>query len=331
MSQKTTQIKIGLFLLLAATLLASSLFFFGITTIFQNNVGFVSFFTESVRGLDKGSKVRYRGVQVGEVKSVQISLGPSVQEPGTAVVYEIDFRHLRDKLGVDVQPSEIESLYRKLMESGLTAKLENESLLTGQLFINLNLEPSRSSEPKIYLEDLHWIPTTPSLMANFADKTVQIADHLSQIDFAAISKNLNNVLIHLDRNLEDIDMGKLSDNLNLTLEQVQKSLNEVDLAERSKQLGLLADEMHKLLQFIREEGESIAPDLKESISGMNESLEEITTTFKLAQIALTSRDGTVAQIDETLRDLQMTLQSVRYFVDFLRRNPNALLFGVESK
>lgn len=330
MNEKALKFRIGLFLLAATCLLVGSLFFFGLTNLFQQNVRLVSFFSESVRGLDTGSVVRFRGVKVGEVKAVKLQLDNASTIKGTPVIYEINLTHMRDKLGVDLLSRDLGEIYKEAIAKGLCANLETESLVTGQLSIDLDNHPEYRGKPVILDGNLHVIPTSPSLLSNFTEKAMQIANELSQIDFSGLSTNLNKLLVQVDQDLRNLDTNQIGLNLNKTLVTLNQSLTEIDLPALSNSLAKTTEDLSDLIAFVQKEGEALSPELKESIQRINATLKLVDDTLSDARDSLASPTGPVASIDETLRDVRDTFQALRSFVEFIRRNPNALLFGREN-
>ncbi|HMO65548.1 MAG TPA: MlaD family protein, partial [Verrucomicrobiota bacterium] len=70
MSTSTNYFKLGVFLLAAAALLVGALLFLGAGRMFRPQVMFETYFNESVQGLELGSAVKFRGVNVGSVRRI---------------------------------------------------------------------------------------------------------------------------------------------------------------------------------------------------------------------------------------------------------------------
>src|SRR6185369_10194716 len=70
MSMKANYFKLGLFVILALTSLVILLIVIGSGRAFQQKITIETYFNESVQGLDVGSKVKYRGVVIGEVTKI---------------------------------------------------------------------------------------------------------------------------------------------------------------------------------------------------------------------------------------------------------------------
>ncbi len=110
-------------------------------------------FTGTVRGLSIGAPVEYRGIRVGTVKRIVAGEDPVYKWIISPVVI-IDIEPERIMGYRDVEDSEARSrlLFEQLEtnpqqriefldEKGLRARLETGSLVTGQLFVNLDIFP----------------------------------------------------------------------------------------------------------------------------------------------------------------------------------------------
>src|SRR5271167_3854136 len=70
MSAQANFFKIGIFVIGATIALVFLLVMLGAGKLFQSKVVMETYFNESVQGLEVGSKVKYRGVVVGEVTRI---------------------------------------------------------------------------------------------------------------------------------------------------------------------------------------------------------------------------------------------------------------------
>ena len=327
MTPKALKFRIGLFLTLAGALFVGSLFFFGLTSFFQQKTVFVSFFDESLRGLNAGSNVRFRGVKIGEVRDIRLSLGGDATGRGIPVIYEIDTSRLQDKLGVPVDISTPEN-YKNALSDGLTAKLSSESLVTGQLYVDLDFRPSaKKAKPWTVNEKFLYIPSTPSLLADVTDQLVKIVQNISKVDFAAIGGDLDNLLVRLDKTLADIDAEKTSRNLNATLASVRELIKSGDFQSMAKQVSQTGAAFEKLAHDLRDGKGEIGRPLAGAIAEMAEATQSANAMAESLTALVESATGPVTEIEETLIEFRMATEALQSFIEFLRRHPNALIFG----
>ena len=68
-----TKLMVGIFVLLGFALATGSIIWLGMSNYFEKGLYYVAYFDESVQGLDKDSPVKYRGVSIGRVESINVA------------------------------------------------------------------------------------------------------------------------------------------------------------------------------------------------------------------------------------------------------------------
>jgi len=332
MKPAALKFRIGVFMIAAATLFAGSLFFFGLTTVFDKKARFVSFFPESVRGLQVGSRVRFRGVMVGQVTDIRLSLGAEVTGDGIPVIFEVDRNRLKSKLGVE-QDLSSQKVYEDAIRDGISAKLDTESLLTGQLYVDLDFRPGSSTgqTPWTIGKDMRVIPTVPSLLSNVTSEALSIVKDVSQIDFSGLSENLNKLIVRVDQSLAAIDPAKTSKNLNETLEAVRNLASSEEIETTLSSLQKTLGEFTTLAGNLRSGTGPVGEPLANSLSQLAKATNSVDQMTKSLAGVTESIDGPIDQLESTLIEFKRAARSFQGLIDFLRRNPNALLFGKEPE
>lgn len=331
MNQRKLKFRIGLFLFLSGSLFVGSLFFFGLTDFFEKKTHFVSFFNESVRGLNKGSRVRFRGVEIGQVDEIRLSLDDASTPPGIPVIYEVDISRLQNKLGVSVDISEKKN-YEAAIRNGLTAKLENSSMVTGQLYIDLDYRPPNSGNesPKVFDENLNYIPSVPSLLADVTDQMVKIVNDVSQINFPEMSQNLNQMIVTINNTLESFESSGTAKNLNDTLLTIKNFVDSGEIQKTAQQFGGTADSLNEFITNLNKGEGTLGEPLAKTLNQMAltaVSLDKISNSFSTM---FDSYTGPVADLERTLSDIQETTLAFQSLLEFIRRHPNALIFGRQT-
>ena len=77
MSKKVSKTAIGAFVLGAIVLLVAGVLVLGAGKFFTKEHVYVTYFDGSVKGLNVGSPVMFRGVKVGEVKDITLIADPA--------------------------------------------------------------------------------------------------------------------------------------------------------------------------------------------------------------------------------------------------------------
>ena len=75
MARQSTNLFIGLFVILGVVLGVVAIIWVGATSYFQKGDTYISYFDESVQGLQVDSSVKFRGVEVGRVEAIKLTPG----------------------------------------------------------------------------------------------------------------------------------------------------------------------------------------------------------------------------------------------------------------
>jgi len=229
-------------------------------------------FEGSVRGLTVGAPVDFRGIEIGRV---------------TDIVLEFDWEKLAFRIPVliELEPDRIDWIGKQtmdrqqgmefLVENGLRAQLKQGSLLTGQLYVALDMYPDAPPAKIIWGEPYAEIPTIPTPMEEITRNVTKIVEKFEKIPLEKIGNDLRDTMAHLNKTTEQLQ--KLVQNLdasvvpaaNATLEQTQKTLIKVDRLlnadsptghELKRALGELADAARNisiLMDYLERHPESV--------------------------------------------------------------------------
>ena len=72
MASQKTKFAVGLFLVGGISVALVALIWLGVTRFFEKGHFYVTYFNESVQGLEKDGPVKYRGVTIGRVESISV-------------------------------------------------------------------------------------------------------------------------------------------------------------------------------------------------------------------------------------------------------------------
>ncbi|MBR2299698.1 MAG: MCE family protein [Alphaproteobacteria bacterium] len=250
MKKEPNKKTIALFMLVGFALLIGLIAKNLIEEYIINNRNLVTlYFSESISGLNVGSPVVYEGVTVGKVVKIEIKTDPKTLEFSIPVYIRFsqdnDFSHMTFDDGTNRR-----DFLQMLIDKGLRARLDSQNLLTGQLMIDLFMDPN--SEP-VYHDDhdeKHLeIPTTLSAFGN-------LARDIGDLPLKQIIWRFDNVLKKLEEDLPSLietytDAGnKLSTYMNKSLPQTNQSLNQLnqtlkDVSNASKSIKNLADYLER--------------------------------------------------------------------------------------
>jgi paraquat-inducible protein B len=138
MSARANPTAIGIFVTGATALAVLALLVFGSGRIFRRQETFIIYFNESVNNLSDGSPVKFKGVQIGQVRRITLRYNQATDSSSVPVLIDIDLSRLRNNLGVEINLAD-EQVFDEQVRLGLRAKLQMQSLLTGLLYIDLDI------------------------------------------------------------------------------------------------------------------------------------------------------------------------------------------------
>jgi paraquat-inducible protein B len=302
---------IGVFVLGAVALALAGLVIFGSGKLFRSTERFVAVFSGSVNGLSVGAPVKFRGVQIGSVKQILLSL-PQIQLPELRipVLFDVD-RDTTLKLGAMVNPADPAAI-AVLIEQGLRAQLQLESIVTGVLFVELDLFPNTPANfylPKEsgYLE----IPTQPTPLQEAAQTAADVMAKLRDADIDGLVNAVRDAARGVDELADSPDLHQALVSIRDTLATARDTL--VDLKPR---IGPLAGRL-----------DGGVTRLEATLQRLDQTLGSVQTSLGSFDTLVDPRAPLVYQLTATLADLSEAARSVRQFADYLDRNPNALFTG----
>ena len=292
----------------------------------------VMFFSGSVFGLQKGAPVVFRGVRVGDVTEISVRYDSKTDSFAIPVVAELDDDAVRGLEGRFTH-DDIGHALPVLIKRGLTAQLGTQSLVTGQLYVDLDF---RSKTPGVvhggYQGEATEIPTSATAFQALKNQLEsvdlrKILDDLSQIansartlvaapelrqgmkDFAATAGHARRLAAQLEKRAAPLTQGA-----ERALASVDRAGDKVSGA--ADKLGVGADKASLLLDA---EG-PVVPELRRALTelqGASTSLREVA-----------DGDGPLMQQTErTMRDLSSAARALRHLADTLDAQPEALLRG----
>jgi paraquat-inducible protein B len=284
----TNHWKLGLFVLLAVGTALGTLFWLGARRFQRESFPAISYFDESVQGLDVGSPVKFRGVTVGTVSDITVAPDHRHVQV-TADMYldalvRLGLRTSAPKSGEEFIPP---NLRVQLASAGIT----------GVRFIQTDFfDPERYPPPRLPFEPpWNYVPSTPSTLKNVEETAIEIMNRLP-----VLADHAKDMLADMKKTLGSIDrfaadLGAADGSFNQALLGLRAAATRVDRALDEAKLGATT-------ASVRDTAASVG----QAAAGVNDAEEEL-------------RGSLVA--------LREALDSVRSLADSLERDPSVLLRG----
>ena len=325
MSKKANRTLTGIFVLSSLTLIIGTLIVLGSGRFFTENPKFVLFFENSVKGLKEGAPVMFRGVKVGTVSEILLTFDPSDMFVNIPVIIEIEKnRIIKEDDGAD---SSVHLM--TLIDKGLTAQLQVQSIVTGLLMINFDFYPDK--EPRLLgiKNEYPEIPTVPSRLA-------ELEKRFDKLPVDEIMNKLVSAIDGVEKLVNSPDIRKSFLALDTTLSQIQLFLKDTEVkteklessftgaADAAKDAFIQAE---KTLSLQDGESAKLAQNLNETISTLKNTLDETSIAVRSIEQLMTGDSEVVFQLNNTLKEISSAARSVRFLADYLDRHPEAILKG----
>ncbi len=324
MSAKTHPRLVGAFVLGAIALGVAAVVFFSAGGWFEKRERFSVYFPGSVRGLNPGAPVTFRGIKIGEVAEVKAVL---TGKPEPLIQIEIVFEMMRDI--VETPPGvprpftgmTAAEVAKTLIERGIRGKLQSQSLLTGQKYVDFDFLPGEEARFSGLDPRYPELPTTPTAMEKMGDKFEQFFDKLAELP--------------LDEMMEDVRKAIRSVREVLEAPELKGAIRKADRA--MGELGpALADarqtlaEARKLLDTAGSEVEGTAGSARETLAKVRQTLDRVGQTLDEVDRTVGSADEARVGAARTLEELERTLKALRHLLDYVQTHPEAVVLGKEK-
>jgi len=221
--KKANPAAVGAFVVGAIVLLVVGIVALGGANLFADTVRYVLFFKASVNGLTVGAPAKLQGVEIGTVVEVNALASASEREVVSEIVIEIDHSRFK-RTGDQSQPRTTDFLIKQ----GLRARLELQSIVTGQLYIGLDFYPDTEVRLTKIQSEYDEIPTIPSLTAEVENT---IRRFFARLKGAPVEE----IMVHLDSTLEGIsnivnspDLKAAVAQLDDTVKDARSAINRAD-------------------------------------------------------------------------------------------------------
>ncbi len=334
------QAVIGAFVVGAVALAVVGVIVFGGGKMFEETNRYIMFFEGSVKGLNIGAPVTFRGVKIGSVVDITLRANPVNMEFHIPVVIETE----EDKIEktAELQESDREAM-KRLIDLGLRARLDMQSMVTGQLLVNLEILPDEPARLSGIQDRYQEIPTVPSSFERIA-KTIQDLPVRQMMDKASASLTALEAFLNNPALMESVNhINQAAANAEqLTAKLDQKVSPLVDSIQR------LADHADQLVLNVNDQVQPLAGDTKQALRSVNASAERIGRAADAAADLSASTQPTIdnigqafanvadltdanskerAELRSALRELSEAARSIRVWSSYLERHPEALIQG----
>lgn len=337
MSQRANYFKLGVFVLSCVSLGAFAVIALSAGALFEQRLKMETFLDESVQGLELGSPVKYRGVQIGNVEKIETALhryrGLGVTRRRFVRVvmslYTDAFTHLTEG-----DASSTQDFVDREAKQGLRVRLTSQGL-TGIAYLEidyLNPAPRRvvlvegqgktaslrvrytdltsGAEKEVSLEpEFVYCPSAPSTLTRIGAAVNDGIKMFKDLELPATMDKLSRTLVTVEKAITDLQVGDLSADVRELVGSVDDAIGKSDVAAISSEVVLTLRELRESNARLRElldkpEVDKIPEDIAASTASLRKLITdkegELETLISDARAAMTSLKNTAAEVEGAL-------------------------------
>lgn len=293
MSRKARPTVVGIFVVGAVTIAVVAVLILGSGTFLRERYPFVMYFDGSIKGLNVGAPVVFRGVKVGAVTDIKMEFDPSDMSVRIPVFVEFHPERVTRVTG----ESDPRKNIKTLIAQGLRAQLEMQSLVTGMLMVSVDFHPDTPARLLGVEDGMTEVPTIPTTFQE------------------------------LSRTIENLKLDELVLKIFEAVETFNDFVSSPELAESIRSLNAALGDVQRLVQNVDRQVDPVAGHLTEVSKATSAVLEKATSTMSTLD-GFVAEDGAPRyELVNVLEEISAAARSVRIIADFFERHPEALVHG----
>jgi paraquat-inducible protein B len=316
---------VGAFVLGGLAICVIAILMFGGSGLLTTKLRVVVFFPDSVAGLTVGAPVTLRGVQVGTVQSMKVYVKLPELVPVIPVYLEIEPGRVSwSKTSKAATAADL----ALAIKAGLRAQLATQSLVTGQVSVNLDFHPDTPVNLVGADTSVAEIPAIPSDFQHIKD---QIAD----LNLRDLTDKARAALVDIDEVVGELrgKVGPLADSIQQTSDTARSTLETASDAVRRVQADAsrtLAS-IDQLATTTQGQVQTSGKDIQQTLAEVRRAADQANKVLGSVNDIMAPHSPERGDLQASLRDLAASASALRDFTHDLQRHPNDLLIGRSSK
>ena len=315
MRKQISPAAVGGFVIGAAALAITMVMILWGGQLFTHSHDYVLYFSGDVNGLQSGAPVKFKGVQVGNVSRIMLSLniGTGNQPPLLLIPVIVQ---LNSKTVVHEGAGQLDldnpAIVKQLVEEGLRGQIASESIVTGILYVSLDIRPTTPAHFVAPHDSLYpEIPTLPTAFEQAQELAMEALTKLGRVDLEKLITGLTDTVAQMS------ELAK-SPQLKTAIESLPGAINR---------LGAAAESIQRLADHANTQLASTTEALRKTSMSATLALEQTQATLKGVRETVGPGSPISYQLGQTLTDLSQAARAMRDLADYLNRNPSAIVRG----
>ena len=320
MSKKANPTTIGAFFVVGLALGVGALLIFSSRSRFHPQQIDILYFDASLKGLNPGAPVKFRGVTIGTVVEVLIRHNQATNDFSMPVIIAIDKKVAQSKSDENL---EIGSRARldQLISQGMRGRLDADSLVTGVLYVALDIIPN--AKPPVF----HQLSPEYREIPTISSDVQRLLGNLAELDIRSLSEKLNSLLTRLDTSLSHLNAQQINVGLTNLLGTANALIATLDLTNTFGAVRQTLDQTGRLLKRIDGRLDPLADSVTNTLNDAQKALADLRLGVRNVADLLGPDSAFRPNLIQALDDMGNASRAVADLAEFLQRNPNALLTG----
>ena len=316
MASQKTKFVVGLFLVCGIGIALLAFIWLGMSRYFEKGKFYVTYFNESVQGLDKDSPVKYRGVSVGRVQSIGVA-------PDSKLVMVV----LKIETGM-------------VLDTNMVAQLKSVGI-TGSVFVELDQKTKDEvdrSPPLSFPSEYPIVASKPSELAQILRGIDDIVNKIKALDLEGIVAKMKSSLDTIETTIQEANVKGVSRKLEASIDQLHRIL---DYEHWEKILASTEATVQSANEFFVK-GNATLTHVESALSQargvISDNEQAIRDALKNVNIAIEKTASLTTGADETFSHMRQNLlvtaqnlerasENLNRFLETLAEQPSQLVFG----
>jgi phospholipid/cholesterol/gamma-HCH transport system substrate-binding protein len=300
MLKKQTYFTVGLFVIIGIVIGVAAIVWVSTTKYFKKGATFVTYFDESVQGLQVDSVVKYRGVDVGRVE--RIGVAP-------------DYRLIEVVMKIDFKGDVLRETVAKLQMAGIT----------GIVFVDLDKRKHGdvNPTPKItFPTEYPVVASHPSEIQQIASGVNEIVGKIKKIDFQAVSDQVLSTVKALETVAGGPTTRQILHNTELVTARLANASEKVDkIMQGGSVEGIIVDAREAI-----RDARAIMVKVKTELDSIN-MVETAQKTNAFIDHASKKTQAVAIEAQVTLENLRNASETLTILLDRLKADPSEIIFS----
>jgi phospholipid/cholesterol/gamma-HCH transport system substrate-binding protein len=309
MASERIKFTVGLFVASGIAIALAAIIWLGLSGFLEKGEYYVTYFNESVQGLDIDSPVKYRGVSVGRVESIGVA-------PDSKLIEVV----LKIESGQE-------------LERDIVAQLKSVGI-TGIMFVELDRKKDGEADrsPALNFPSEHPIVASkPSEISELLQGIDDVLNQFKSLDLEGISDRIKTAVDKISQSVDDANVKEIAADIETSLESLERIL----AYERWDRIMTSMEGAGQSLSAMMDRAEGLVSEkeeeIKKAIENFSQAMEKANVLLETGASLMSGADESQARLRRHLvvigQNLEQASESLKELIDLLSDQPSQLILG----